>query len=376
MSEPIRDFAPATRANRRDTYMVRALAIFAIVGLFLLLAVTATAATFNPADYDANGDCVIDKVELVAAINDYLFGDLEKNVLVDVINLYLFGDTVCEPEPPNLPISGDGTPLSLSEMVAQVRPSVVMIVSLVHPSYTYGSGVIFEIDGQSAYVLTNQHVVDWSQTVQVVVNDEDTYYGTVLGRDQYRDLAVVKICCGTFQAAEFGDASELRVGDDVVAMGYAWDGLMPRTVDPWYPHDYIEATVTTGIVSAFRYHSNSDTKYIQTDADLNPGNSGGPLFSMTGHVVGVNTLTLSFIIADGINFAVSETTVAERLPYLKTWNRPTTHLGLSPNGCITTTTVSPSLSSLMDSGPPTLTCRRLLPIRLRLNSTTGPTDSD
>ena len=150
------------------------------------------------------------------------------------------------------------------------------------------------------------------------MNDSDTYYGTVLGRDAGLDLAVVKICCGTFQAVEFGDASNLKVGDDVVAMGYAWDRFMPRTVDPWYPYDYIEATVTKGIVSAFRYHARTDTRLIQTDTDINPGNSGGPLFSMTGKVIGINTLTLSFLIADGLNSAVSQTTIDEQLPYLKT----------------------------------------------------------
>ena len=321
MSEPStqRSFAPAIRATGKNTNIAKVLAIFGIVGLFLFLAVTATATTFNPADYDANGDCKIERDEIISAIVDYFNGSITRDDVVSLIVLYFSGGPVCELEPdPPMPdppeLADDGTTTQLSAIIERVRPSVVMVVALSHLGIANGSGLIFSVSGQTAYVLTNQHVVGWSRIVQVVVNDEDTYEATVLGRDAARDLAVVKICCGDFTAAEFGDADSLKVGDDVFAVGYPLDSAMPRNATPWYPHEYIEASITKGIVSAFRYETSSDTRLIQTDTPINFGNSGGPVFSMDGKVVGVAKST--FIYLDGLGFAISVTTIREQLSRL------------------------------------------------------------
>ena len=132
-----------------------------------------------------------------------------------------------------------------------------------------GSGAIFETQGQTAYVITNYHVVEGAAQVTVTVNDSNNYTGTVLGMDRTRDLAVVVICCGSFRALSFGNASGLEAGDEVVVIGYAL-GLTG------------EATITRGIVSAVRYDSDYRSDVIQTDAAINPGNSGGPMLSMSG----------------------------------------------------------------------------------------------
>ena len=124
---------------------------------------------------------------------------------------------------------------SLDEMIERVRPSVVMVVTDLGEFVGQGSGFIFEVEGQSAYVLTNQHNVDWHRTVQVVVNDRDTYEGTVLGRDADRDLAVVKVCCGSFTALEFADMQKVKVGDDLVAIGYPKNGAIPRSATTHIP---------------------------------------------------------------------------------------------------------------------------------------------
>ena len=144
--------------------------------------------------------------------------------------------------------------------------------------------------------------------VTVTVNDSTEYRGTVLGTDPVRDLAVVSICCGGFRTLPFGNASVLEPGDEVVAIGYAL-GIGG------------EASVTRGIVSAIRYDSRYLSDVIQTDAAINPGNSGGPMLSMTGQIVGVNTYRIdessSGRTAEGLGFAISATTVLQRLSSLK-----------------------------------------------------------
>ena len=191
--------------------------------------------------------------------------------------------------------------LEVSAMVKQVRPAVVRITS----STGTGTGVIFDTQGRTGYVVTNEHVVEGQSRVNVTVNDSTTYSGTVLGVDATRDVAVVSICCGDFTALEFGDATALEVGDEVVNIGYALaiEGA---------------ATVTKGIVSALRYDSDHQAYVIQSDAPINPGNSGGPMLSPEGRVLGINTFAyVGDFGAEGIGFAISARTVTERVPVLR-----------------------------------------------------------
>ena len=191
------------------------------------------------------------------------------------------------------------TPAPLSEMIRRARPAVVRIEN----STGTGSGAIFDIQGQTAYIITNQHVVDRDAEVSVTVNDSAYYRGTVLGTDSVRDLAVVRICCGSFSELPFGDAARLQPGDEVVTIGYALG--LPG-----------EATITRGIVSAVRYHSGYLSEVIQTDAAVNFGNSGGPTLSMSGEILGINTFGLRD--SEGLNFAISGITVQQRIPALMT----------------------------------------------------------
>ncbi len=189
-------------------------------------------------------------------------------------------------------------------MVKQVRPAVVRIQT----SSGSGSGVIFETQGRTGYVVTNHHVVEGEVQVSVIVNDSTTYRGSVLGTDSVRDLAVVSICCGSFQTLPFGNAAALQPGDEVVAIGYAL-GLPGQ------------ATVTRGIVSALRYDSTHRSDVIQTDAAINPGNSGGPMLSMSGEILGINTFrydeSQSGRPTEGLGFAISGTTVQQQIPTLR-----------------------------------------------------------
>ena len=203
-----------------------------------------------------------------------------------------------------------------------------------------GSGAIYEVDGRTAYIITNQHVIEGYNRVTVTVNDRDKYQGDVLGADSVRDLAVVKICCGSFTALDFGDTSGLEAGDEVVIIGYA---LGMRG----------EATVSRGIVSAMRYDSNYQSEVIQTDAATNPGNSGGPMLSLSGKILGVHTFgideTHSGRPTEGLGFAISGTTVQERIPILRAAVHTPTPTG-TPRP-VSTPTPLPSTGEMDSFGP-------------------------
>jgi len=153
-----------------------------------------------------------------------------------------------------------------------------------------GSGVIVSTDG---YILTNNHVIDGAQEVTVTLPDKREFTGKIVGADPKTDLAVVKIDGQNLPTVAWGDASNLQVGEYVLAVGNPFG---------------LNSTVTLGIVSALGRGRMGITQYedfIQTDAAINPGNSGGALVNTRGELVGINTAIFSQTGGyQGVGFAV------------------------------------------------------------------------
>lgn len=144
-----------------------------------------------------------------------------------------------------------------------------------------GSGVIIRSDG---YIVTNNHVVDGATKVEVTLNNNKTYPAKVIGTDPATDVAILKIEATGLPVVPFGDSDKLRLGQWVIAIGSPYD---------------LRSTITAGIISAKGRqmpHAQGEFKiesFIQTDAAVNPGNSGGALVNQKGELVGVNTAIIS-----------------------------------------------------------------------------------
>lgn len=183
--------------------------------------------------------------------------------------------------------------------VEKIRPSVVNVstIRLMHdyffrtvPVSGIGSGVIIDSSG---YILTNNHVIEDAERIQVSLTDGRVLKGRLVAADPSSDIAVVKVEAQDLKAAELADSGQLKVGQVVLAIGNPF-GLSGGP------------TVTSGVVSAVNRHIQSERGIleglIQTDAAVNPGNSGGPLVDIRGKVIGVNTAIIPF--AHGIGFAI------------------------------------------------------------------------
>ena len=160
------------------------------------------------------------------------------------------------------------------------------------PQYGLGSGVIVE-HGGDYYILTNNHVIEGADQVNVELTDERTFEVEVLGTDPNTDLAVLSIDVGDLSALPLGDSAGLQVGELVFAVGNPLG---------------LEHSITRGIISALgrdRIGNDEYGSFIQTDASINPGNSGGALVNIEGELVGINTaIATRSGGSDGIGFAI------------------------------------------------------------------------
>lgn len=193
---------------------------------------------------------------------------------------------------------------SIAAVAEKVSPSVVSIVGVTQSQSYFrtlsgesaGTGIIVSSDG---YVMTNNHVIENARDISIVDSKGARYNDVeIIGRDPLNDIAFLKISSDTtFTAAELGNSSTLRIGQQVVAIGNALGQY--------------SNTVTSGIVSGTGRpitaqgssgQAETLTDLIQTDTSINPGNSGGPLVNMSGQVIGINTAIVEN--ANGIGFAI------------------------------------------------------------------------
>ena len=188
---------------------------------------------------------------------------------------------------------------SLGDLVSDLEASVVSISvdflsrGLFYDYANEGSGTGFII-GSEGYIVTNNHVIEDATEIEVTLHDGNNYPAQIIGLDPLSDLAVIKVDATNLPTLSFGNSSELRPGDWVLTIGNA----LALKGGP---------TVTLGIISGLGRSITTENgnlfDLIQTDAAINKGNSGGPLITLDGQVVGINTAVLSG--AQGIGFAVS-----------------------------------------------------------------------
>ena len=198
------------------------------------------------------------------------------------------------PEPVTIRRQAAGEAESLADMVARLSPSVVGIATRQNGQQGIGSGVIVSADG---YILTNHHVAAEGAEVTLIFADGTKELASAVWSSQALDLAIVKAREGSYPAAAMGSVEDVRVGEQVVAIG------TPLALQ-------FQHTVTDGIVSALnrtlQVPSGRSTAFmeqlIQTDVAINPGNSGGPLLNQRGEVIGIVTVRVEE--AAGIGFAI------------------------------------------------------------------------
>ncbi len=198
------------------------------------------------------------------------------------------------PEPVTIRQQATGEAESLADMVARLSPSVVGIATRQNGQQGIGSGVIVSADG---YILTNHHVAAEGAEVTLIFADGTKELASAVWSSQALDLAIVKAKGDSYPAAAMGSVEDVRVGEQVVAIG------TPLALQ-------FQHTVTGGIVSALnrtlQVPSGRSTAFmeqlIQTDVAINPGNSGGPLLNQRGEVIGIVTVRVEE--AAGIGFAI------------------------------------------------------------------------
>jgi 2-alkenal reductase len=195
---------------------------------------------------------------------------------------------------------------TITKAVQEIGPAVVTVVGTIPGQNTFfgptgdqqvsGSGVFIS---QQGYILTNNHVIDGTTSVYIVLSDGSQQKATVVGADQYSDIAVLKTDGSVPAVAKLGNSDVLNPGETVIAIGS--------------PLGDFKNTVTVGVVSATGRSIDTGQGYqieglIQTDAAINEGNSGGPLVDLAGEVIGINTLVVrgtgTGTVAEGLGFSI------------------------------------------------------------------------
>ena len=200
----------------------------------------------------------------------------------------------------------------ITEVVEEVTPTVVGITNIQQRSDFFeqqegieagtGSGVIYKNNDGTAFVVTNHHVIEGADTVEVVLYDDTHIEAEIVGSDLFSDLAVLRMDgAAVDKVIEIGTSESIKVGEPAIAIGNPL-GL------------YLSSTVTQGVISGtertipqdFNQDGRADwqAEVIQTDAAINPGNSGGALINIYGQLIGINSMKINQAAVEGIGFAI------------------------------------------------------------------------
>jgi len=208
-------------------------------------------------------------------------------------------------------VSNDDIP----KVINKVSPSVVGIIGklkISSPNYssygdnlTFGSGVIYKSNG---YIITNAHVVSDMENIVVVLSNGKAYTARLKAIDEVSDLALIKIDKGRLKPAEFGHINDVTAGETVVAIG------TPLSFS-------LRNSVTKGIISGMNRSVDGEYRFIQSDAAINGGNSGGPLVNMKGQVIGINTIKFVGYGVEGLSFSIPVDTVKYVVDHFERYGR-------------------------------------------------------
>lgn len=210
---------------------------------------------------------------------------------------------------------------TIAPAVNKVYDSVVTVLNYGNQLQATGTGFVYKTDDKYGYILTNNHVISGSKKIEVTNTENVTVEATLLGSDEYADLAVLRVDKSfVLQVATLGDSTTSEIGDTVFAVG--------TPVDVKYA-----GSVTKGIISGKNRMVNVTLddggafmmEVIQTNTAINPGNSGGPLVNINGEVIGINTLKLVEDEIEGMGFAIPiemATSVLDRLESGEEIERP------------------------------------------------------
>lgn len=184
-----------------------------------------------------------------------------------------------------------------------------------------GSGVIYKKDGDTAYIVTNNHVISGAEKIDILLASGEKLSGELVGADTYSDIAVIKIAADKVTTiAEFANSDTIKVGETAIAIGSPLGSVYANTVTQG-----IISSLSRTVTSQTEDGQTISTNAIQTDTAINPGNSGGPLINIQGQVIGINSskitsssVSSSGVAVEGMGFAIPSNDVVQIINQLET----------------------------------------------------------
>ena len=184
-----------------------------------------------------------------------------------------------------------------------------------------GSGVIYKKDGDTAYIVTNNHVISGAEKIDILLASGEKLSGELVGADTYSDIAVIKIVADKVTTiAEFANSDTIKVGETAIAIGSPLGSVYANTVTQG-----IISSLSRTVTSQTEDGQTISTNAIQTDTAINPGNSGGPLINIQGQVIGINSskitsssISSSGVAVEGMGFAIPSNDAVQIINQLET----------------------------------------------------------